>query len=100
MNRAKGFYGTSHKRLRGAIEAVKRAQNFEFRGRKQRKRDLRSLWIARLSAAVRALGLSYSRFIKGLKTAKVEVNRKMLSELSINEPGAFKKVVELAKQNS
>ena len=71
--------------------------NYQFFGRKQRKRDFRQLWIARINAACRQNGMSYSKFIAGLKKHEVEINRKMLSEIAINDPQGFAKLVELAK---
>ena len=87
---AKGFYGS-------AKTAVMRADRFAFVGRKQKKRDYRKLWIARINAAARLNGISYSRLINGLKLANIEINRKMLAELAVNDPAAFTKIVEEAK---
>ena len=75
-----------------------RSLRYAYVGRRLRKRDFRKLWIARINAAVRPYGLSYSRFINGLKLAGVEVNRKILSELAINDPKAFEKIVDVAKE--
>ncbi len=94
---AKGYFGGKSKQFRAASEQVARSLRYAYVGRRLRKRDFRKLWIARINAAVRPYGLSYSRFINGLKLANVDINRKMLSELAISDPAAFAKVVELAK---
>ena len=73
--------------------------NYSYIGRKQRKRDFRKLWITRINAAARINGMSYSKFIRGLKKANVNINRKMLSEMAINDPEGFAKLVEIAKEN-
>ncbi len=96
---ARGYRGGRSKLYRTAKEAIVRAGAFAYRDRKARKRDFRGLWITRLSAACRARGISYSRFIFGLQAANVVLNRKMLSELAIHDPEAFDAVAELAKQN-
>ena len=95
---AKGFYGKRSKTFRLATEAVDRAMWLSTRHRKQRKREFRRLWIARLSAACGAQGLNYSRLIEGLSKAKVALNRKMLSEIAIHDPKGFESVVAVAKQ--
>ena len=89
LKRARGFWGTRHKCLRIAREAVNKAEEYSARDRRTRKRNMRRLWITRITAACRARGLSYSRFIKTLKDASVEMNRKQLSELAIHDPAAF-----------
>ncbi|MBQ4288618.1 MAG: 50S ribosomal protein L20 [Clostridia bacterium] len=94
---AKGFYGSASRHYRTAKTAVMRADRFAFVGRKQKKRDYRKLWIARINAAARLNGISYSRLINGLKLANIEINRKMLAELAVNDPAAFTKIVEEAK---
>jgi large subunit ribosomal protein L20 len=94
---AKGYYGSASRHYRTAKTAVMRAQRFAFVGRKQKKRDYRKLWIARINAAARLNGISYSRLINGLKLANIEINRKMLAELAVNDPAAFTKIVEEAK---
>ena len=94
---AKGYFGGKSKQYRAASEQVARSLRYAYVGRRLRKRDFRKLWIARINAAVRPYGLSYSRFINGLKLANVDINRKMLSELAISDPAAFAKVVDLAK---
>ena len=94
---AKGFYGARSKLFRSATEAVDRAMRLSTEHRKLRKREFRQLWIARINAAVRAEGISYSKFIAGLAKAGVALNRKMLSEIAIQDPAGFKTIVEIAK---
>ena len=94
---AKGFYGSASRHYRSAKTAVMRAQRSAFVGRKQKKRDFRKLWIARINAAARINGISYSRLINGLKLANVEVNRKMRAELAVSDAAAFTQLVEVAK---
>ena len=94
---AKGFYGGRSKRFRQATEAVDRAMRLATIHRKQRKRDFRSLWITRISAACRLCGVTYGRFMEGLIKAQVKLNRKMLSEIAIHDPEGFKSIVEIAK---
>ena len=94
---AKGFRGPRSKNFRQATEAVDRARRLATIHRKLKKRDFRQLWIARINAATRAEGLSYSRFTAGLIKAGVILNRKMLSEIAINDPAGFKAIVDLAK---
>ena len=95
---AKGFYGARSKLFRTATEAVDRAMRLATEHRKLKKRDYRQLWIARINAAVRAEGLSYSKFIAGLIKAGVALNRKMLSEIAIQDAAGFKTLVEIAKK--
>ena len=94
---AKGYRGSKSKLFRVAREAVMKSGNYAYVGRKQKKRDMRALWIARINAAARMNGLSYSKFMYGLKLAEVEVNRKMLSEIAISDKEAFAALVEKAK---
>lgn len=94
---AKGYRGARSKQYRVAKQSVMRALTSSFAGRKQRKREFRRLWIARINAAARINGLSYSKFMYGLKLAQVDVNRKMLSELAVNDPEGFAKLAEVAK---
>ena len=94
---AKGYMGARSKQYRVAKQSVMRALTSSYAGRKQRKRQFRQLWIARINAAARMNGLSYSKFMYGLKLANVEVNRKMLSELAVNDPAAFTALAEVAK---
>lgn len=97
LKRAKGYRGSRHRLLKTAKQAVDRAGQYAYRDRKVRKRDFRRLWIARINAAVRAHGLTYSRFIKGLKLAEIEINRKMLAEIAVSDTTAFSQIVETAK---
>ena len=96
---AKGYYGAKSKQFRVANEAVMKSQAYAFVGRKLKKRDFRALWIARINAAARLNGISYSKLIHGLKNAGVQINRKMLSELAIYNAEAFTSLVETAKAN-
>lgn len=91
---AKGYYGAKSKHFKMAKQAVMKSGNYAYIGRKQRKRDFRRLWITRISAACRANGVNYSSFMNGLKKSGVELNRKMLSEIAIADPAAFKSLVE------
>ena len=97
LKAAKGFYGRRKNTIRTAKAAVDRAMQYSYRDRKTKKRTFRSLWIQRINAAVREFGLTYSRFIDGLAKAGVEVDRKVLSDLAITQPEAFKAIVETAK---
>lgn len=94
---AKGYRGGQSKLFRTATEKVNRALQFAFRDRRVKKRDFRALWIVRIGSATKMNGLSYSKFISGLKKAGVTLDRKVLSELAISDPQAFTKIVELAK---
>ena len=94
---AKGYMGARSKQYRIAKQSVKRALAESYKGRKQRKRDFRKLWIVRINAAARINGLSYSKFMYGLKLAGVEMNRKVLSDMAINDAEGFAKLAELAK---
>ena len=94
---AKGYRGARSKQYRVAKQSVMRALTSAFAGRKQKKRDMRSLWITRINAAARIHGLSYSNMMHGLKLAGVDINRKMLAELAVNDPEGFKTLAELAK---
>ena len=96
---AKGYRGAKSKQFRTAKQAVMKSLNYAYVGRKLRKREFRTLWIASINAAARLNGLSYSRFMNGLKNANVNINRKMLSELAISNPAAFTQLVETAKAN-
>ena len=96
---AKGYYGGKSKLFKTANESVIRALRNAYVGRKLKKRDFRKLWIARINAAARMNGLSYSRFMNGMKVAGVDINRKMLSEIAINDPKAFAELVEVAKKH-
>lgn len=97
LKQAKGFWMTRHKQFKKAKEAVLHAGEYAFAGRKHKKRDFRQLWIMRMNAALRELGMKYSIFINKLKVNKIELDRKILSQLAVEHPGVFKKVVESAK---
>lgn len=97
LKQAKGFWMTRHKRFKVANEAVLHAGQYAYNGRRIRRRDMRKLWIIRINAALKPFEIRYSTFIKMLKDKKVELNRKMLSELAIHDPAAFKAVVESVK---
>ena len=97
LKQAKGYRGAKSKLYRVAREAVMKSGNYAFIGRKLKKRDFRRLWIARINAACRINGISYSRFINGLKVANISLNRKILSELATNNPTEFTSLVETAK---
>jgi large subunit ribosomal protein L20 len=97
LDAAKGFYGRRKNTIRTAKAAVDKSMQYATRDRKAKKRVFRALWIQRLNAAVRELGLTYSRFISGLSLAGIEIDRKVLSELAIREPAAFAAIVEKAK---
>lgn len=94
---AKGYYGTKSKSFKIAKQAVERSQSFAYRDRRQKKRDFRSLWIVRINAGARENGLSYSRLIHGLKATGCEIDRKILADLAVREPGAFTALAEQAK---
>ncbi|OCL27535.1 50S ribosomal protein L20 [Orenia metallireducens] len=96
---AKGYFGSKSKLYRPATEQVLKSLNYAYRDRKQKKRNFRRLWITRINAGVRPHGLSYSKFIYGLKQANVDINRKMLSELAIHDNDSFVELVNLAKEN-
>ena len=98
MKLAKGYWGAKSKLYRPARQAVMKSLMYAYIGRKQRKRDFRKLWIARINAASRMYGLSYSRFIDGLKKANVDINRKLLADLAVNDIKAFEQLVEVAKK--
>jgi large subunit ribosomal protein L20 len=97
MKFAEGYSGTRSRLFRTATESVDRALAFAFRDRKRKKRDFRHLWIARINAGARVLGVSYSRLMGGLKRAKVNLDRKVLADLALNDPAAFRAVVEAAR---
>jgi large subunit ribosomal protein L20 len=98
LKMAKGFYGSKHSTYRAAKPATMRALRSAYVGRKNRKRDFRKLWIARINAAARMNDMSYSKLIGGLKKAGVDINRKMLSEMAIGDPAAFTALCETAKK--
>ena len=97
LKAAKGYWGAKSKHFKMAKQAVLKSGNYAYIGRKQKKRDFRSLWITRISAACKMNGINYSRFMYGLKKSGIELNRKMLSELAISDPNAFSSLVETAK---
>lgn len=97
LRQTKGYYGTRHRLFRRANEAWMKAQWYAYRDRRQRRRDLRRLWITRINAAARLNGLSYSRFIHGLKLAGVELNRKVLADIAVRDAETFSRLVEVAK---
>ena len=94
---AKGYRGARSKLFRSATEAVDRALNYAFRDRRVKKRDFRSLWITRINAASRLNGLSYSKFIFGLKKADIQIDRKVLADIAVSDPAAFTQIALLAK---
>ncbi len=95
---AKGYFGAKSKLFKTANQAVMKSLNYAYIGRKHKKRDFRKMWIQRINAAARQNGLSYSKFINGLKKADIQINRKMLSELAIHDEVAFKQLVDIAKE--
>jgi len=97
INRAKGYYGRRKNTFRVANQAVEKAGQYAYRDRKQRKRVFRALWIQRINAAAREHGLTYGRFINGLGRAGVEIDRKMLADIAVHEPEAFKSLVDQAQ---
>lgn len=96
---AKGYFGSKHTLYKTANEQVMRSQRYAYRDRKQKKREFRKLWITRINAAARIEGMSYSQLINGLTKANVEVNRKMLAEMAVNDQAAFASMVKIAKEN-
>lgn len=99
MKAAKGYRGGNSRLLRTAREMVDRAGQFAYRDRKVKKREMRRLWITRINAAARENDITYSRLIDGLAKANVEVDRKMLADMAVNDPAAFSKMVDVARQN-
>lgn len=98
LNRAKGYRGRAKSCFRVAIERTEHGMQYAYRDRRNKKRDFRRLWNVRINAGVREHGMNYSTFINGLKKAEITIDRKMLSELAISEPAAFKQLVETAKK--
>ena len=98
LKRAKGYYGAKHYRFRNAKQAVMKSGAYAYVGRKDKKSNFRKLWIARINAAARINGLTYSTLIAGLKKANVVINRKMLAEMAVSDAAAFAKVAEVAKK--
>jgi large subunit ribosomal protein L20 len=97
---AKGYYGAKSKLFKMANQQVMKSLQYAYRDRRQRKRDFRKLWIARINAEARSNGLSYSRFINGLKKADVQINRKMLADMAINDKPGFDRLVQVARENT
>ncbi len=95
---ARGFYSGRRKHFRKAKEQLERGMCYAFRDRKQKKRDFRSLWIVRINAACRINGMSYSKFMHGLKLANIELDRKILADMAMNDPQSFAKTIQVAKQ--
>ena len=100
LKRAKGFYATKSKLYQAAQEAVDKALNYAYSGRRRKKRDFRRLWVVRINAAARANGLTYGQLINGLKVAGVNLDRKSLADLAVNHPAAFANVAAQAKDSS
>ena len=98
LKQAKGYYGAKHYRFRNANQAVLKSLAYSYVGRKDRKSNFRKLWIARINAAARMNGITYSKLIAGLKKANVNINRKMLAEMAVNDAKAFAEVAEIAKK--
>ena len=98
LKQAKGYYGAKHYRFRNANQAVMKSLAYAYVGRKDRKSNFRKLWIARINAAARMNGTTYSRLIAGLKKANVTINRKMLAEIAVTDPKAFTEIAEIAKK--
>ncbi len=98
VKQAKGYYGRRKNLIRSASEAVDRALSYAYRDRRVKKREFRKLWITRINAAARNEGLSYSKFIAGLKKNEIEIDRKILADLAVRDADAFSKLVEIAKQ--
>jgi len=100
LKMAKGYRGGRSRLYRTAVDAVHRALAYAYRDRRARKRDFRRLWITRINAAARLHGLSYSRLMDALRKAHIELDRKILADLAVNDPGAFSKIAEMAKTSS
>jgi large subunit ribosomal protein L20 len=100
LKQARGYYGRKHSSYRYANEQLMRSGQYAYRDRRARKRDFRKLWIIRINAAARKEGMSYSQFMHGLQEAGVEVNRKMLADIAVNDPDGFRRFVELAREGA
>ena len=98
LKMAKGYWGSKSKHFKMANQQVMKSLTYAYTGRKLKKRDFRSLWITRISAACKMNGMNYSTFMHGLKVAGIEINRKMLSEMAISNPAAFTQLIEIAKK--
>lgn len=97
LERAKGFYGARSKRIRTVYDAIDKADSYAYIGRKQKKRQYRRLWTVRINAACRMLDFTYSKLMNGLKKANIDINRKVIADLAVNDEAAFKALVEKAK---
>ena len=97
MRQARGYYGSRGRHYKAAKEQVMHSLAYAYRDRRVRKRDFRRLWITRINAAVRSHGFSYNRFIAGLKAADVNIDRKLLADMAVNDPSAFERLVDIAK---
>lgn len=97
VDKAKGYYGRRKNVFRVAVQAVEKADQYAYRDRRNRKRDFRALWIQRINAGVRLYGLTYSKFMNGMKLAGIDLDRKVLADLAVREPDAFAQIVEQAK---
>ena len=98
LNRAKGYYGAKSRSSRAAKEQVQHSLQYQYRDRRNKKREIRRLWITRINAAARINGMSYSTFMNGLKKAGVELDRKVLADMAVNDPQAFAALVEVSKK--
>ena len=98
LNRAKGYYGAKSRAYRKAKEQTRHSLQYQYRDRRNKKRDMRSLWITRINAAARQNGMNYSTLMNGLKKAGVELDRKVLADMAVNDPAAFTAVVDVAKK--
>ena len=100
FSKAKGYYGTRSRSYRKAKEQVQHSLQYAYRDRRNKKREIRRLWIARINAGARQNGMSYSQFMYGLKTAEIDLNRKMLADMAVHDPGSFAQLVEVAKEKA
>lgn len=98
LKKAKGYYGSRSRTYKGAKEQVQHSQQYAYRDRRNRKREIRRLWITRINAGARQHGMSYSTFINGLKKAEIELDRKVLADMAVNDPDSFASLVETAKE--
>ncbi len=98
MKAAKGYWGGKHRLFRTATEAVDKALGYAYRDRRQKKRSFRCLWIVRINAAIRVHGLSYSKFISGLKTAGINLDRKVLADIAVNDPAGFARIARTVRE--
>jgi large subunit ribosomal protein L20 len=98
LKKAKGYYGGRSRTYKGAKEQVQHSQQYAYRDRRNKKREIRRLWITRINAGARQNGMSYSTFINGLKRAEIELDRKVLADMAVNDPDGFASLVEVAKE--